>query len=65
MTDVTKELETTLDSVVEAAFADFIDEYEMDTSASIEDMLFEFFAEGFMLAIDDEEDEEEETNEEG
>jgi len=60
MTDVTKELEITLDSAIEAAFEDFIDEYEMDTSASIEDMLYEFFAEGFMLALDEEEEEEEE-----
>jgi len=59
MTDVTKELEITLDSAIEAAFEDFIDEYEMDTSASIEDMLYEFFAEGFMLALDEEEEEEE------
>jgi len=50
--------EVTLETVVEEAFADFISEYEMDTSDSIEDMLFEFFAEGFMLAIDDEEEEE-------
>ena len=59
MTDVTKELEITLDSAIEAAFEDFIDEYEMDTSASIEDMLYEFFAEGFMLALDEEEEGEE------
>jgi len=59
MTDVTKELEITLDSAIEAAFEDFIDEYEMDTSASIEDMLYEFFAEGFMLALDEAEEEEE------
>ena len=58
MTDVTKELDTTLEAVVEAAFEDFISEYEIDTSASIEDMLFEFFAEGFMLALDRDEEEE-------
>jgi hypothetical protein len=64
MTDViTKDLDTSLEDVIEEAFTDFIEEYEMDTSASIEDMLFEFFAEGFMLAIDDEE--EDATDEEG
>jgi hypothetical protein len=59
MTDVTKELEITLDSAIEAAFESFIEEYEMDTSASIEDMLYEFFAEGFVMAFDAEEGEEE------
>jgi hypothetical protein len=64
MTDViTKDLDTSLEDVIEEAFTDFIEEYEMDTTASIEDMLFEFFAEGFMLAIDDAE--EEATDEEG
>jgi hypothetical protein len=59
MTDVTKELEITLDSVIEAAFESFIEEYEMDTTASIEDMLYEFFAEGFVMALDAEEEEDE------
>jgi len=59
MTDVTKELEITLDSAIEAAFESFIEEYEMDTSASIEDMLYEFFAEGFVMAFDDEDEEDE------
>jgi hypothetical protein len=59
MTDVTKELEITLDSVIEEAFESFIEEYEMDTTASIEDMLYEFFAEGFVMALDAEEEEDE------
>lgn len=60
MTNVTQELEFTLADALEAAFEDFIEEYEMDTSSSIEDMLYEFFAEGFMLALNNEEEENEE-----
>jgi hypothetical protein len=33
-------------------FDKFISEYEMDASASIEDMLYEFYSEGFINALE-------------
>lgn len=40
-----------IETVVEEHFDEFMKEYELDTEASINDMLFEFFAEGFVMAL--------------
>ena len=60
MTDVTKELELTMQEVMESAFEEFLGEYELDVEGSLEDMLFEFFAEGFSYAVEDEDETDEE-----
>jgi len=52
MTDIVKEVPTDLEDVVEAMFDKFIAEYEMDASGSIEDMLYEFYSEGFINALE-------------
>jgi len=46
--------------IVEAAFDDYIVEFELDTEGSIDDLFFEIFSAGFdsaMEMMDDEEDE--------
>ena len=58
MTDIVKEVPTDLEDVVEAMFDKFISEYEMDASGSIEDMLYEFYSEGFINALEVTEEEE-------
>jgi len=53
---------TDMETFIEIAFDKFIAEYEMDTNGSIEDMLYEFFCEGFVEAVsalDDSEGEDE------
>ena len=52
MTDIVKEVPNDLEDAVEAMFDKFISEYEMDASASIEDMLYEFYSEGFINALE-------------
>jgi hypothetical protein len=52
MTDEVKEVPTDLEESVEAMFDKFISEYEMDASGSIEDMLYEFYSEGFINALE-------------
>jgi len=52
MTDIVKEVPTDLEDAVEAMFDKFISEYEMDASGSIEDMLYEFYSEGFINALE-------------
>ena len=52
MTDVVKEVPNELEDVVESLFDKFIGEYEMDASGSIEDMLYEFYSEGFINALE-------------
>ena len=47
-----KEVPNELEDVVEAMFDKFISEYEMDASGSIEDMLYEFYSEGFINALE-------------
>ena len=47
-----KEVLTDLEEAVEAMFDKFIGEYEMDASGSIEDMLYEFYSEGFIIALE-------------
>jgi len=47
-----KEVPTELEEVVEGMFDKFISEYEMDASGSIEDMLYEFYSEGFINALE-------------
>lgn len=46
------EMNTDIDTVVEEYFDSFMKDYELDTEASINDMLFEFFAEGFVAALE-------------
>ena len=58
MTDTVKDVPTELEDVVEAMFDKFISEYEMDASGSIEDMLYEFYSEGFINALEVTEEEE-------
>ena len=58
MTDMVKEVPTGLEDAVEAMFDKFISEYEMDASGSIEDMLYEFYSEGFINALEVTEEEE-------
>ncbi len=58
MTDIVKDVPTELEDVVEAMFDKFISEYEMDASGSIEDMLYEFYSEGFINALEVTEEEE-------
>lgn len=41
-----------LEGVLEDLFNDFMAEYELDPEGSINDMLFEFFAEGFVKALE-------------
>jgi len=52
MTDIVKDVPTELEDVVEAMFDKFIEDYEMDASGSIEDMLYEFYSEGFINALE-------------
>ena len=52
MTDIVKDVPTDLEDVVESMFDKFISEYEMDASGSIEDMLYEFYSEGFINALE-------------
>ena len=47
-----KEVPNELEDAVEAMFDKFISEYEMDASGSIEDMLYEFYSEGFINALE-------------
>ena len=58
MTDIVKDVPTELEDVVVAMFDKFISEYEMDASGSIEDMLYEFYSEGFINALEVTEEEE-------
>ena len=58
MTDIVKEVPTELEEIVETLFDKFIAEYEMDASGSIEDMLYEFYSEGFINALEVTEEEE-------
>ena len=58
MTDTVKDVPTELEDVVEAMFDKFISEYEMDASGSIKDMLYEFYSEGFINALEVTEEEE-------
>ena len=50
-----------LEGHIEVAFDSFMERYEIDIEGSIEDMLFEFFSEGFfaMVALSEDDDEEE------
>ena len=50
--DMVKEVPNELEDVVEAMFDKFISDYEMDASGSIEDMLYEFYSEGFINALE-------------
>jgi len=52
MTDEVKEVPSELEEIVEALFDKFIEGYEMDASGSIEDMLYEFYSEGFINALE-------------
>jgi len=52
MTDEVKEVPSELEEIVEALFDKFIESYEMDASGSIEDMLYEFYSEGFINALE-------------
>jgi len=52
MTDEVKEVPTELEEAVEAMFDKFMKTYEMDTAGSIEDMLYEFYSEGFINALE-------------
>ena len=52
MTDELKEVPTDLEEAVEAMFDTFMKTYEMDTAGSIEDMLYEFYSEGFINALE-------------
>jgi len=52
MTTENNELPEELEAVIETLFDKFIAEYEMDASGSIEDMLYEFYSEGFINALE-------------
>ena len=52
MTEDFKEVPNELESTVEELFDNFIAEYEMDVSGSLEDMLYEFYSEGFLNALE-------------
>jgi hypothetical protein len=45
------DIELDLEDITENLFADFVNNYELDPEGSINDMLFEFFAEGFIAAL--------------
>lgn len=47
------------DQVIQDAFDIFMEDYELDTSMSFEDMMYEMFASGFETALEllDDEDE--------
>jgi len=50
---------TDMDELLEAAFDEFILEYEMDIELPMRDILFEFFVGGVETMLDDEEEDEE------
>ena len=58
MTEELKEVPNELEAVVKELFDNFISEYEMDVEGSIEDMLYEFYSEGFIDALEVTEEEE-------
>jgi len=58
MTDIVKDVPNELEEVVKELFDNFISEYEMDVEGSIEDMLYEFYSEGFIDALEVTEEEE-------
>lgn len=61
MTDIieeVKEIPNELEETVTELFNNFMSEYEMDVSGSLEDMLYEFYSEGFLNALEVLEEEE-------
>jgi len=58
-------MENEIEQAIDATFEDFLKDYELDADGSISDMLYEFFAEGFIRALEHFEEEEEEEGGEG
>jgi len=52
---------TDMDELLEAAFDEFILEYEMDIEMPMRDILFEFFVGGVETMLDDDDDDSEIT----
>jgi len=66
MTDITEtQVDEIFEETIQEAFDELMSDYELDSTMSIEDMLYEMFASGFEVAVetlndDDDEDEDEE-----
>lgn len=60
----TDELDFDLDEIMEDLFEDFVGEYELDPEGTINDMLYEFFSEGFLRGMEAMSDDDEEEGSE-
>lgn len=45
-------IEEQMDETINDLFDEFLSNYELDSEASIADMLYEFYAEGFIKALE-------------
>ena len=62
MTDINEtQVDEIFEETIQEAFDELMSDYELDSTMSIEDMLYEMFASGFEVAVetlnDDDEDE--------